>query len=108
MIKYFLYLDSTPASRSAVLALRYSPDEKEFVIGGYTRFELQIREIIETFFSFTSEDYSDRVRRRLVQKNKAQFTIVKVSLADACHIFSEMRQAGFTLQSTTTLLNIMR
>jgi len=110
MIKYFLYLDSSNvgSSDAAVLALRYSAEKGLFVIGGYSRFELQMCEIIDTFFAFDADKYARCVQRNSVQKNKIQFILSSITSQDAFRVFAEMRKAGFTLARTTTFLNLMR
>ena len=108
MVKYFLHVSS--ADNSAVLGLIYNVDKKTFTVGGRTRFEDVMSDLINEFFLVEDEDDKCEkvVERKLVQRNKVKFTIKNIESGEAFKVFAEMRKSGLTLLRTVSFFDLMR
>ena len=108
MIKYFLHVSHE--TNSAVIGLIFDPEKKTFAIGGRTRFEDVMDDLINEFFLVGDESLDKRrdVERRRIQKNKIKFIIKDVTSAEGFRVLSEMRKAHLTLHRTSNFLNLMR
>ena len=106
MVKYFLHVSSS--NDSAVLGLICNPEKRTFTIGGYTRFEDTMENLIDQFFPVGDSDGQKKCERRLTQRNKVKFVIKDISATDCFRILSEMRKANLTLQRTTRFEKLMR
>ena len=103
-MKYLLYFggrnDSIPA------CIRYETEKKEFMIGGFKKFEFSYLEILNTYFQVDIE--KTEVVRSQVKRNKIKLTIVGVGKLVVLLAIKELRKQGFVLEVVNSFGTLMR
>jgi hypothetical protein len=88
---------------AAILGVRYDSQKEVFTIGGYTKFEPTIQNIVDAYLGD-----GVTVNVKYIQKNKLQYVVSHVKRGVAFAAFNEMKRAGLTLAPTTSFHKLMR